>query len=57
MKGIWLEILRFAQNDRYSVILSEAKNLTKHSFETLHFVQGEIVDFVNNLIYLINYDR
>ncbi|MFH0889352.1 MAG: GIY-YIG nuclease family protein [Planctomycetota bacterium] len=32
------------------VILSEAKNLTKHSFETLHFVQGEIVDFVNNLI-------
>jgi hypothetical protein len=26
------------------VILSEAKNLTKHSFETLHCVQVEIVD-------------
>ena len=35
------------------VILSEAKNLTKHNFETLHFVQGEIVNFVNNLILII----
>jgi len=37
---------------RGEFILSRAKNLTKHSFETFHpsGIQGESIDFVNSLI-------
>jgi len=33
------------------LILSEAKDLSEHDYETLHCVQGESVDFVNSLNY------